>query len=278
MTKDKSNIGNRKSKIPLIVAVNDDGIKSPGLRAAVRTMMDIGEVLVVAPRDQQTAVGRAFIGGGIAQPIRSVADGKRVRAFAIATSPALAVRYAVLILADRKPALVVSGINYGENIGNSVTVSGTVGAAWEAASMGIPALAVSLVLDARYHYSYDDAIDFSAAAYFAQRFARRILLRGMPRRADIVNVNVPQNARKTTPWRWTRLARANYYRSLTKETLRGKYLDGYELALDIASPERDSDVRAAMMDHVVSVTPLTLDLTARVTAKEKARWGKVKAS
>ncbi len=271
--KDKSQIGNLKSKIPLLVVVNDDGIASPGLRAAVTALVGMGEVLVVAPRDQQTAAGRAFFGGGVAQPIEYAVAGARVRAFAVAASPALAVRYAVLLLADRAPALVVAGINYGENIGNSVTVSGTVGAAMEAASLGVPALAVSLVTDAKYHYSHDDSIDFSIAAHFAKFFARRILERGMPRGADVLNVNVPSDARRATPWRWTRVARANYYRSLVKKTRRGSCLDGYVLALDNAVPERDADVRAVMLDRVVSLTPLTVNLTARVSALEKARWG-----
>ena len=96
----------------------------------------------------------------------------------------------------------------------------------------------------------------------------------MPRGADVVNVNVPENARAATPWRWTRVSRKNYYRSVITQTPRGKSLDTYELCLDSETPEPDSDVRAVMIDHVVSVSPLTLDLTARVAEKEKARWGK----
>lgn len=262
-----------KSEIPLIVLVNDDGIASPGLRALAAALREVGELLIVAPHDQQTSRGRAFIGGGAAEPVQYRVDGKRVRAYAVAASPAMAVRYAVLIHAERRPALIVSGINYGENVGNGVTISGTVGAALEAASMGLAALAVSRVVHAKYHFSHSNEIDFTVAGYFAKKFARRILERGMPRGADVVNVNVPENAHATTPWRWTRVSRRNYYRSIITPTPRGKTLDTYELCLDPETPEPDSDVRAVMIDHVVSVSPLTLDLTARVTEREKARWG-----
>ncbi|MCI0477858.1 MAG: 5'/3'-nucleotidase SurE [Anaerolineales bacterium] len=274
MTKDKSKIINRKSEIPLIVLVNDDGIQSPGLRALAEALRDLGELLIVAPRDQQTSRGRAFIGGGVAEPVDFPVDGKRVRAFAVAASPAMAVRYAVLVCAQRRPALIVSGINYGENVGNGVTISGTIGAALEAASMGFPVLAVSRVVHAKYHFTHSDEIDFAMAAHFGKKFARRILERGMPRGVDVVNVNVPENARATTPWRWTRVSRRNYYRSIIAQTPRGKSLDTYELCLDPETPEPDSDVRAVMIDHVVSVSPLTLDLTAHMMEKEKARWGK----
>jgi len=272
--KDRSKIANQKSKIPLIVLVNDDGIRSPGLRALAQAIRSIGEVLIVAPRDQQTSTGRSLTGGGVAEPVDFPIDGKRVRAFAVAASPAMAVRYAILVYAERRPALVVSGINYGENVGSGVTISGTVGAALEAASMGFPVLAVSRVVHAKYHFTHSDEIDFTVAAYFARKFARRILEHGMPRGADVINLNVPENARATTGWRWTRVSRRNYYRSLITQTPRGKSLDTYELCLDPETPEPDSDVRAVMIDHVVSVSLLSLDLTARVAEKEKARWGK----
>src|SRR5512137_648008 len=102
----------RKSQIPLIVLVNDDGIKSPGLRAMAHALLDLGEVLIVAPLEQQTSTGRSFRGGGVAQPVHFEIEGKHVRAFGVAATPALAARYAVLICADRRPALIVSGINY----------------------------------------------------------------------------------------------------------------------------------------------------------------------
>lgn len=258
----------------MIVVTNDDGIRSPGLRALARAMAEIGEVLVFAPRHQQTSMGRAFTGSGRVTPMNYRLNGKRVRAFAISATPAIAVRNALILYAARKPALVVSGINYGENVGNGVTISGTVGAAIEAASLGFPALAVSLETPPELHTTHSNSVDFAMAAFFAKKFAQRILARGMPRGADVVKLDVPARARKSTPWRWTRVSRHPYFRSRVIETPRGKLLRGYELNLDHEEPEPDSDVRAVVMDGVVSVTPLTFDLTARVSAKERARWEK----
>lgn len=264
----------QKPEIPLIVLVNDDGIKSPGIRAMARALMDVGEVLIVAPLEQQTSTGRSMRGGGVPEHVHYEIEGKHVRAFAIAATPAVAVRYAVLICADRTPALIVSGINYGENVGNGVTISGTVGAALEAASMGIPALAVSKSVHTRYHYSHSEKIDFTAAAEWGKKFAKRILSHGMPRRTDVVNLNVPEGGTLATPWRWTHISRRNYYRSLIKKTPHGRVIDGYALMLDESSLEHDSDVYAVMIDRVVSVSCITLDLTAPVTKREQSRWGK----
>ncbi len=257
----------------MIVLVNDDGIHSPGLLALARAMMEVGELLIVAPRTQQTSMGRAFAGTGRVRRVAYPVDGKHIRAFAVSATPAIAVRNALLVHAQRTPALVISGINYGENVANGVTISGTVYAAIEAAAMGVPALAVSQATPPRYHRTYSDSIDFGVAADFARQFAERILARGMPLGADVVNLNVPEGASPQTPWRWTRVSRKNYFRSQVREGKRGKFLRGYELNLDREPPERDSDVRAVVIDKVVSVSPITLDLTANVTATERARWG-----
>jgi 5'-nucleotidase len=267
-------VKDRKPETPLIILVNDDGIRSPGIRAMARTLMQLGEVMIIAPRDQQTSTGRSLRGGGIPKSIHYEIDGKLVRAFAVAATPAMAVRYGVLICADRAPALIVAGINYGENVGNGVTISGTIGAALEAACMGFPALAVSQSVEPHLHFTHSETVDFTVAAEFGKRFAKKILQRGMPRGADIVNVNIPDGATLRTLWRWTRTSRMNYYRSTIRESRRGKSIIGYTSMVAETSPEPDSDVRAVLIDHVVSVSLLTFDLTARVSQKEKERWGK----
>ncbi len=261
-------------QVPLIMLVNDDGIKSPGLRAMARALMELGQVLVVAPRDQQTSTGRSMRGGGTPQPFHLEIGGTHLRAFAVAATPAVAVRYGVLICAEREPDLIVSGINYGENVGNGVTISGTVGATLEAASLGVPALAVSQAVDTKLHFTHSEAVEFSIAAEWGKKFAKRILERGMPRGADVVNVNIPEEATLKTPWRLTCTSRFNYYRSLVRKTSRGKSIVGYELNLDSQPLEPGSDVSAVLVDRVVSVSFLTLDLTARVSERHKTQWMK----
>ncbi len=256
----------------LIVITNDDGIESPGLRAAVQAIAGLGDILIVAPRYQQSSRGRAFIGRGHAKPVKYFLNRKSLCAFAVATSPAVTVRHAILLLADRKPSLLISGINYGENLGNGVTISGTVGAALEAASLGVPAMAVSVATAIEYHLSHSTAIDFSVAAKFTRRFARQILNHGLPRETDLLNINVPQGAHKKIDWRWTRISRRAYFHSTIEETARGKRFKGYESNVDPTVLEPDSDIYAVVMDRVVSVSPMTIDLTARVSKNNLARW------
>lgn len=257
---------------PLIVLTNDDGIRSPGLRAAVEAIVDLGELLIVAPREQQSSAGRAFYGEGDAVRVPYGAKGKRLRAYAVPTSPAVTVRHAVMLIADRKPDLVISGINYGENIGNGLTISGTVGAAIEASSLGIPAMAVSVSTELKYHRTHSRTIDFSVAAQYTRRFARRILKQGMPAGADVLNINVPSGATLRTPWRWTRVSRQSYFQSTFVEADGIKRFTGYASNVDRSLLEPDSDIYAILVDRVVSVTPVTFDLTARMQKAELAHW------
>src|SRR5215467_7022964 len=141
---------------PLILFTNDDGIASPGLWAVVDAFYDVGDVLVVAPREQQSGMGRSLpvtSEGRIIEQERLI-RGEPNKVYAVDGTPAQAVQHGVIELADRLPSLVVSGINYGENCGNGVTISGTVGAALEAASLGIPAIAVSQQTAFDLHKSY----------------------------------------------------------------------------------------------------------------------------
>ncbi len=258
---------------PLILVTNDDGIKSPGLRAVVRAVADLGELLIVAPREQQTSMGRAFLGAGVAQSVVYAVNRRRVQAFAVPTSPAVAVRHAILLIAERVPALAISGINYGVNIGSGITISGTVGAALESAGLGIPSIAVSLDTEQKYHRSHSRAVDFSVAAQFARQFADCVLNFGMPKGVDVININVPSGASPTTPWRWTRVSRKSYFQSIVVQTRTGKRFAGYEQVAKAKEAEPDSDIHVLLHDHAVAVSPLTLDLTAHVRKGVLEKWG-----
>jgi broad specificity polyphosphatase/5'/3'-nucleotidase SurE len=143
---------------PIVLFTNDDGIGSPGLWAAAEAFADLAELLVVAPRGQQSGMGRSLpvaSEGRIYEEKRTF-TGVEHTVYAVDGTPAQAVQHGVIELAPRLPSLVVSGINYGENTGNGVTISGTVGAALEAASLGIPALAVSQQTRIDLHLTYAD--------------------------------------------------------------------------------------------------------------------------
>ena len=250
-----------------ILLTNDDGIRSPGLWAAAQALAPLGFVTIAAPREQYSGSGRSL-------PVTS--DGRITRqtlqigsqqwtAYAIGGTPAQSVLHACLEILPQKPDLVVSGINYGENVGSGVTVSGTVGAALEAASMGIPAIAVSLQLCEDLWLTHDQSIDFSGAAYFASLFAGWMLSHKLPADMDLLKIDVPSDANATTPWRLTRLARHRYWDPLVRRE------NGWDSQARIdggvtVKPdqfERDTDIRT-LFDGEVTVTPLSIDMTSRL--------------
>lgn len=253
---------------PIILLTNDDGIDSPGLWAAAGSLAKLGQVYAVAPRLQSSGGGRSLPGtsdGIIHERIIQV-NGESWKAYGVGGSPAQAVLHGLLEIVPEKPALVVSGINYGENVGASVTISGTVGAALEAAAAGIPALAISLETDPQHHRSYATEVDFSTAAHFAYIFSRVLLERKMPFDVDVLKVDVPSSATPQTPWQLTRLSRQNYYEPTRplRENWQQAQIPGYQRAGDPAQDTPDTDIYALRVSQVVSVTPLSLDFTSRV--------------
>jgi 5'-nucleotidase len=259
----------------MILVTCDDGVESPGLRAAVRAMQDLGDVLVSAPCEQQTGAGRSLptFNDGAIHVVEYDIGGQQVPAYAIHGSPAQAVLYALIELVPRRPALCISGINFGENVGSGITTSGTVGGALEAADGGVPALAVSLETDKAFHYNHSEEVDFSAAMHFVRQFAARMLAGAMPFDVDLLKVDVPCNATKATPWRLTRISRQRYFRPLPsgRRYLAEKRRLDYEVDVDHDSLEPDSDIHAVYLDRSVSVTPISLDLTSRVSFPELDR-------
>ncbi len=251
---------------PLILVTNDDGIHSPGLHAAAEAVMDLGDLLVVAPLTGQTSMSRAMVSGpemGAIVPVELDIGGRSVTAHAVTGSPAMAVNHALLELADRRPALCVSGVNYGENIGGGLGVSGTIGAAMQAVSFDIPSLAASLQVDiADWHAS--DSRDWDAAIHFTRLLAAQILAEGLPDPVAVVNLNVPRHATVETELRQTTQSRLAYYVQVHP----GERVLAEPVRLGVATNvihdriEPGSDVEAVVLDHVVSVTPLSWSMTA----------------
>lgn len=249
-----------------ILLTNDDGIESPGLWAAAAALADLGFVHVVAPRQQVSGAGRSLPGAsdGIIQEQTLIINGQSWPVYAVNGAPAQCVLHALLEILPQPPDLLVSGINYGENLGNGVTISGTVGAALEAASMGVPSLAVSLETDIEHQLSYSDQVDFSAAAAFTCRFARQMLSQAMPPDVDLLKVEVPSDATPDTPWEVTRVSRLRYY--IPVPPLRAAWDQpgplGYALSTEFDQLPPDTDI-AAIRRRRVAVSPLSLDLTSR---------------
>jgi 5'-nucleotidase len=250
---------------PLILLTNDDGYNSPGLLAAANALLDLGELLIVAPQAQQSGMSRAWLPGSTgAIYLRQVeVSGGTLPAYAVDGSPSQAVAHALLRIAPRRPDLAVSGINYGQNVGTAVTSSGTVGAALEAAISGIPSLAVSLEMDKAYYHSHSDEIDFSVAAHFARLFASRLLALPLPADVDVLKVDIPCDATPETPWRITRQSRRRFFVALPPERAPLGEPVRVDYRLDPSTSEPGTDTHTLSVRRRVSVTPLSFDLTSR---------------
>jgi 5'-nucleotidase len=190
--------------------------------------------------------------------------------YAVGGSPAQAVVHGVYELTPRRPDLVVAGINYGENIGTCITGSGTVSAAMEAAAMGIPALAVSQQLWDNDYLGYSREVDFSAAGYFTRLFARALLEKKLPLDVDLLKLDLPAGATQETPWQMTRLSRLPYFNPVVKprKSLSERGVFDFPIRAPREQTEADSDVHALAYAKVVSVTPLSLDMSSRIDLKQ----------
>jgi 5'-nucleotidase len=264
---------------PAILLTNDDGIHSAGLWAAAEALSSLGDVTVVAPGAPSSGTGRSHPGNtsGRIEILEKKYGGKKRPVYAVDGTPAQAVLFALLEILPAAPSLVVAGINYGENVGCGITISGTIGAVMEAAAAGIRALAVSLEMPLEGHRDGRLTFDFSTGAQFAGRFARILLTADLPQDAAALKVDVPSDATIDTPWELTRLSRTRYY--LPEKPKRKWYSNAaqipYRIVFDAREAEEGSDVYVLHVKRKVSVTPLSLDLTSRVdfTDLEKALRG-----
>ena len=244
---------------PRILVSNDDGHHAEGLRALAEAMQPLGEVWVVAPEQEQSASSHAI---SIHRPLRIREVGER--RFAIDGTPTDCSYLAVnQIMRERRPALMVSGLNHGPNVADDVTYSGTVAAAMEASLIGVPAIAFSLVSRPPH--------DFTAAARFARGLAAAALAETLPSHL-LINVNVPAGEPKG--YAITRLGKHSYGTDVIEKTdPRGRkyyWIGGNEYQHeDIPG----SDCNAVFGEKLISVTPLQLDLTDESMRDVLKGWG-----
>jgi len=238
-----------------ILLCNDDGIRAPGIQSLASALDGLGELVVVAPESEQSAVGHAIT---VRDPVRahnvefSVPSGP-IPAWAVTGTPADCIKLACHQILDAYPTLVVSGINHGSNTAVNALYSGTVSAATEASILGIDALAVSLC-----DWS---ASNFEPAGRWARRIVASVLASGLPA-GTLLNVNVP--ARPTEDIKGlavTRQARSRWEEGFEerKDPADRPYywLSGTFVDLDDG---KRTDIEAVDRGYV-SVTPLQHDLT-----------------
>lgn len=242
-----------------ILLTNDDGITSRGLFAAKRALDALGEVSVIAPDSNRSAVGRGItIDRSLTVTEVALRDGST--GYATDGTPVDCVRFADLGLVGQRPDLIVSGINYGVNLGDDVTYSGTVAAAFEGIVLGIPGIAVSQqALEAAIDFRRRERYDFAPAAAFLTRLVSLVAEHGLPA-GTILNVNVPPPPVAGVDV--TRLGRRIYRDRLELERREGGRRV-YRIYGDDPSyhdaPGTDFNAIAAGR---IAVTPVHLDLTS----------------
>lgn len=246
-----------RATAPIILVTNDDGIHAAGLTALTEGLADLGDVYVVAPDREQSAVGHALT---LHRPLR--VDRISERKLAINGTPSDCVNLAVLGLLPHPPALVVSGINQGSNLGDDVTYSGTVSAAMEGVLLGVPSIAVSL--------ERPDA-GFAEATRIARLVAVRVLVEGLGPKT-LLNVNVPGVAPKGI--RVTQLGRRVYKERIIEQTdPRGRTYYWIGAGPPLWDAGETTDI-AAIHDGYASVTPLHLDLTDYTALSRMTDWSR----
>jgi 5'/3'-nucleotidase len=247
-----------------ILVTNDDGVRSEGIEALAEALRPLGEVTIVAPAAESSAIGHGLT---LVRPLRLEQLAEHV--YCVDGTPTDCVNVALTRILDERPSLVVSGINKGYNIGDDVTYSGTVAGALEAALLGLPALAVSL-------QSTQHAYDFARAAEAAAELASGVLARGLPPRT-LLNVNVPR--RPARGMRVTVQAQ-RHYAPAVRESLdpRNRKYYWIEEGEYEWTPDERSDYRA-VRDGWISVTPLHVDWTnyAALAAAEAILAGRAEA-
>ena len=228
-----------------ILLTNDDGYFSPGITALADALAPLGEIFIVAPQTEASAVGHALT---LRRPLRLELIQSNV--YSVDGTPTDCVNIAIDEVLTRRPDLVVSGINKGLNIGDDVTYSGTVAGALEAALLGYQAIAVSL--------QSMEAWEFGAAATLTTTLAASLLEHPLPVRT-FLNVNVPRGAVKGV--RVTVQARRNHVTKVDQRLdPRQRPYFWIEEAQDDWEPDARPD-RQAILDGYASITPLRPDLT-----------------
>jgi 5'-nucleotidase len=233
--------------MPRILVTNDDGVHSEGIRALADALRPLGDVTVVAPIQEASAIGHALT---LRRPLRI--DTISPKVFAIDGTPTDCVNIAITHVLEGKPDLIVSGINKGWNLGDDVTYSGTVSGALEGALLSIPSIAISAA-------RIGDESEFGPSARAAAMVASVVLDRGMPK-FTLLNINVPAGRNKG--FRVTVQAKRNHVTSVSaRMDPRQRPYYWIEEGLNHWEPHDRSDYQA-VRDGYISITPLQPDMTA----------------
>lgn len=250
------------NKRPKILVTNDDGIFAPGIYALWEAMHEIGEVTVVAPDSEKSAVGHAIT---ITDPIRvqQIHRKNGFDGFAVKGTPADCVKIAGRSLMQAPPDIVVSGINSGANVGNNIIYSGTVSAATEGTMLGIPSVAISL--------NSIKGGSLSASQKVAVNVVKKVLEKGLPK-GVLLNVNVPNIPLDSIKgYRMTKQGKLVFKDRFEKrEDPRGKFY--YWMKGEIINDTNPDTDGYAIQNDYISITPIHYQLTEESFLKTLKNW------
>jgi len=246
-----------------ILLSNDDGIHAPGIQALYRAVRDLGEIHVVAPDAERSAVGHAIT---LSDPIktRKVSRDGAFFGYGVGGTPADCVKLAVCGLLEHRPDLVISGINLGPNAGISVIYSGTVSAATEGTILGIPSMAISL-------NTFTDPL-WDTAARVARHLVGVVAEKGLPP-DTLLNVNVPNiPIDRVQGYAVTRMGQSRFVEIFHRRTdPRGNVYYWMDGELEQIGDTTDTDVEA-LKKGMVSLTPIWFDLTHHAALAHLRDW------
>lgn len=251
---------------PLILVTNDDGINAPGIRALIEVMKTLGDVCVVAPDSPQSGMGHAItINDAIYCNKIKLTNGDTHTEYSSSGTPVDCVKLAINEVLKRKPDLCVSGINHGSNSSINVIYSGTMSAAVEAGTSGIPAIGFSLL---------DSSLeaDFNPAIKYVKLIAEQTLKNGLPK-GVVLNVNIPKlKANEIQGIKICRQANA-YWKEIFDKRTNPVGRDYYWLTGEFVNQDKGTDTDEWALERgYVSVVPVQFDLTAHHAINELNSW------
>jgi 5'-nucleotidase len=247
------------------MVTNDDGVQSEGIIALAKSIKKNATVVIVGPEQPQSAAALSLTFHKPLRVSRSRKEG--LVCYAVSGSPGDSVMIGVNKIMFKRPDLVASGINYGDNVTyQDILASGTVAAALEASLMGIPAVAFSMEVPEETIFSTSHAgIDFSSAAVFAGEIVHELLEEGMPEGIDLLNVNFPWHVNLDTKLSITRIEKRKYVdRVLVRKDPRRRpyyWLWGQRLS----AFRENSDAFAVHSDRAISISPMIVNMSAPIS-------------
>lgn len=253
-------------KKPLILVTNDDGITAPGIRHLIKIMKSLGEVVVVAPDSPQSGMGHAItINDNLYCDPITVEEKEDHQEYSCSGTPADCVKIAKQEILKRKPDLCVSGINHGSNSSINVIYSGTMSAAVEAGTEGIPAIGFSLL-------DYSLTANFEPSTKFIKSITENVLENGLPK-GVVLNVNIPKLTEKQIKGiKICRQAKAHWVEKFDKRT-NPQGRDYYWLTGEFINEDKGEDTDEWALEHgYVSVVPVQFDLTAHHFIQDLNTW------